>query len=99
MTLVLGEPNSSSKRRWQVLGNLIDKAKDARHAKCSKAWLPSVYLTLLQEKLVAHIALRHLPLEATDKRLGEEKTLFGCFDGFYIWNFGDAWHQGYGKAR
>ena len=45
-----------------------------------------------------NVALGHSPSEATSKRLGEKKALFDCFDGFWIRDFGDAWHQSYGKA-
>ena len=57
MALALGERDFSSKRRCQALGNLRDKAQDARHAGRSKARLPGVCSTPLQEKLVAPISL------------------------------------------
>ena len=44
------------------------------------------------------IALGHLPLKATGKKLGEEEAQFDCFDGSCIWGFGNAWYQGYGKT-
>lgn len=37
-------------------------------------------------------------MEATSKYLGEEKVLFNYFDRFWIENFGNVWHQDYGKA-
>ena len=57
MVPALGGHDSSSKRRCQALGNLRDKAQDARHAGRSKARLPSVCSTPLQEKLVAPMLL------------------------------------------
>ena len=53
MALALGRRDFSLKRRCQALGNLRDEAQDARHIERSKARLPGVYLTLLQEKLIA----------------------------------------------
>ena len=38
-----------------------------------------------------NVALGHLPLGITDERLGEEETLFNCFDGSWIRDFGNAW--------
>ena len=57
MALTLGGRDSSSKRRCQALGNLRDEAQDARHTGRSKARLPGVFSTLLQEKLVAPMSL------------------------------------------
>ena len=57
MAFALGGSDFSSKRRYQALGNLRDESQDAWHTGRSKAWLPSVYLTLLQEKLVAPMLL------------------------------------------
>ena len=57
MALALGERDSSLKRRCQALGNLRDKAQDARHARRSEARLPGVCSTPLQEKLVAPMSL------------------------------------------
>ena len=57
MALALGGRDSSSKHRCQVLENLRDKALDAWHAGRSKTWLPDVYSTPLQEKLVAPMSL------------------------------------------
>ena len=57
MVLALGERDSFLKRRCQALENLYDKFKDAWHAGCSKTWLFDIYLTLLQEKLVASMLL------------------------------------------
>ena len=57
IALALGEYDSSLKRRCQALGNLCDKAQDARHARRSKTWLSGVCLTLLQEKLVIPMLL------------------------------------------
>ena len=57
MALALGGRDSSSKRRCQALENLHDEAQDTRHARRSKARLPGVCLTPLQEKLVALISL------------------------------------------
>ena len=57
MALALGGRDSSLKRRCQALGNFRDKAQDARHAGRSKTRLPGVYLTPLQEKLVAPMSL------------------------------------------
>ena len=57
MALALGRRDFSSKHRCQVLVNLRDKAQDAWHAGRSKAQLLGVYLTPLQEKLVAPISL------------------------------------------
>ena len=57
MALALGGCYSSSKHKCQALGNLRDKAQDARHAKRSKARLLDIVLTLLQEKLVAPMSL------------------------------------------
>ena len=57
MVLALGGHDFFSKCRCQALGNLRDKAQDARHAKRSKARLLDIVLTLLQEKLVAPMSL------------------------------------------
>ena len=57
MVPALGGRNSSSKRRCQALGNLRDKAQNAWHAGRSKARLPDVYSTPLQEKLVVPMLL------------------------------------------
>ena len=53
MALALEKCDSSSKCKCQALGNLRDKAQNARHAGHNKARLPGICLTLLQEKLVA----------------------------------------------
>ena len=45
------------------------------------------------------IALGHLQLEITGKKLGKEKAQFDCFDRSYIWGLGNARHQGYGKTQ
>ena len=57
MALALGGRDSSLKRRCQALGNLRDKAQDARYARRSKARLPGVCSTPLQEKLVVLMLL------------------------------------------
>ena len=57
MALALERRDSFLKHRYQALGNLCDEAQDARHAERSKARLPGVCSTLLQEKLVALISL------------------------------------------
>ena len=57
MALALGGRDSSSNHRCQALGNLRDKAQDARHAGRNKARLPGVCLILLPEKLVAPMSL------------------------------------------
>ena len=44
------------------------------------------------------VTLGYLPLGATDKGLGEEEALYDCFNGSWIQGFGNARHQGYGKA-
>ena len=44
------------------------------------------------------VVLGHAPSGVTDKGLGEEEALFNCFDGSWIRDFGNAWHQGYGKS-
>ena len=36
--------------------------------------------------------LKHLLLEVTSKRLGEEKVLFNCLNRFEIQDFGNIWH-------
>ena len=45
-----------------------------------------------------NVVLEYSLLEATGKKLGEEKALFDCFDRSYILGFGNIWHQGYGKT-
>ena len=57
MAFALRRRDSFLKRRCQALGNLCDKVKDAQHAWHSKARLPDVCLTLLQEKLVTPMSL------------------------------------------
>ena len=57
MTSILGGRDSSLKCRCQALENLCNKAQDARYTGRSKTRLPGVYLTLLQEKLVAPMLL------------------------------------------
>ena len=46
-----------------------------------------------------NIALEYLLLEITGKRLGKEEAQFGYFNRYYIWGFGNARHQGYGKTQ
>ena len=46
-----------------------------------------------------NVALRHLPLEATNEGLGKEEAQFDYFDGSCIQGFGNARHQGYGKIQ
>ena len=55
--LALGGRDFFSKCRCQVLGNLCDKAQDARHVRRSKARLPGICLTPLREKLVTPMML------------------------------------------
>lgn len=43
----------SLKRKCQALGNLYNETKDIRHVEHSKTRLFGIYLTLLQEKLMA----------------------------------------------
>ena len=57
MALALGTRDSSLKRRCQALENLCDEAQDARHVGRSKARLPDVCSTPLQEKLVVPMSL------------------------------------------
>ena len=57
MALALGKRDSSSKRRYQALGNFRNKAQDARHAGRSKAQLFNVCLTPLEEKFVVPMLL------------------------------------------
>ena len=46
-----------------------------------------------------NIALRHLLLDATGKKLGEEEAQFDCLNKSYICGFGNTRHQDYGKTR
>ena len=57
MALAIERRDFSSKRRCQALGNVRDKVKDVWHAGHSKAQLPGICLTPLQEKLVAPMLL------------------------------------------
>ena len=57
MAVALRGRDFSLKRRCQALGNLYDEAQDAWHAGRSKARLSGVYLTALQEKLIAPMSL------------------------------------------
>ena len=45
-----------------------------------------------------NIVLKYLLLEATGKKLNKEKVLFNYFNKFWIEDFGNTWHQGYGKT-
>ena len=51
----LGWRDFSLKYEYQGLENLHGKAKNIWHAKCSKAQLFGICLTLLQEKMIAPI--------------------------------------------
>ena len=55
--------------------------------------------SITREVSSTNVTLGYLPLEATGKRLGEEKAQFDCLDGSCIQGFGNAWHQGYGKTQ
>ena len=44
------------------------------------------------------IALGHLPLEATYKKLDEEEAQLNCFDGSCIQGFSNTQHQDYNKT-
>ena len=37
-----------------------------------------------------NVALEYLPSAATGKGLNEKKALLDCFDGSWIWDFGNA---------
>ena len=49
-----------------------------------------LFNTIIKEVGNTNIALEHLPLEATSKKLGEKEVQFNYFDGSYIWDFGNA---------
>ena len=46
-----------------------------------------------------NVALKHLPLKGTSKKLSEEDAIYNCFDRFWIQDFGNAWLQSYGKIQ
>ena len=55
--------------------------------------------SITREVSSTNIALRHLLLEVIGKEFGNKKVHFSCFNGSYIWDFGNTWHQGYNKIE
>ena len=99
MVLALGGRDSSLKHKHCTLGIFVTRPRCiARLTQQSTApWC--LFDSTMREIGRTNVALRHLALEATSKKLGEEKAQFDCFNRSCIQGFGNARHQGYGKTQ
>ena len=95
--LGLGRRNSSSKRKHCALRTSMTRPR------CTARWTQQntapwcLFDFTIKEVGSTDVALRHLPSEATGKKLGEEEAQINCFDKSYIRGFGNIRHQDYGK--
>ena len=98
MVLALRGRDSSSKRKHCALKTSMMRPRyTARWTQQNTApWC--LFDSITREVGSTDVALGHLLLEATGKRLGEEEAQLDCFDGSCIRGFGNARYQGYGKT-
>ena len=93
--LALGRRDSSLKHKHYALETSVTRPR------CMARWMQQstaswcLFDSTTREVSSINVALRHSPLEATSKGLGEKEAEFDCFDESYIWGFGNARHQGY----
>ena len=68
-----------------ALENFHDKAKNAWHIKHNKARLFGyLFNSRIKEADSINVALKYSLLKVINKKLGEEETLFNCFEESWI---------------
>ena len=92
MVFALERRDSSLKRKHFALEIFVTRPRCMAHwmQQSTAPWC--LFDSTTREVGYTNVALGYSPLEATDKKLGEEKAQFNCFDGFYIQGFGNTWH-------